>query len=113
MYILLPLNRVMAENEYGVGVPCEIPDPLKITKEPGQVFRFEITNITKSSAIVAWDKPIHDGGSRITDYVVELYNDDTEEWKELSVIKTLSYKVKIQLIQPAKSMLRSSYYIII
>lgn len=92
----LYMFRVMAQNKHGVGVPTVSPDAIKITKEPGQVFRFEVTSITRRSAVVAWEKPIHNGGSRITGYLVQLCSEDSDEFDDLGEIKTMSYKVWLQ-----------------
>lgn len=89
----LYLFCVMAQNKYGIGVPSITQDAIKIAKEPGQVFRFEVTCVTKRTAVVAWEKPIHDGGSRIKGYLVQLRSEDSDEFEDLGEIKTMSYKV--------------------
>ena len=85
--------RVTAENEYGVGVPFETHDPVKATQEPGPVQRLEIVDVSKSGATVTWQKPLHDGGSRLTGYTVELSPKDAEEWEEVGDVKLQSFKV--------------------
>uniref|UniRef100_H2YFD5 Titin n=1 Tax=Ciona savignyi TaxID=51511 RepID=H2YFD5_CIOSA len=79
--------RVMAENEYGIGIPFEIPEPVKITQEPGPVQKLEIVETTKSSAVLNWLKPNHDGGSRLIGYIVELAPKDSDDCdgKEYSI----------------------------
>uniref|UniRef100_H2YLF2 Titin n=1 Tax=Ciona savignyi TaxID=51511 RepID=H2YLF2_CIOSA len=86
--------RVMAENEYGIGIPFETPEPVKITQEPGPVQKLEIVETTKSSAVLNWLKPNHDGGSRLIGYIVELAPKDSDDWEVVSEdVKVLSYKI--------------------
>lgn len=85
--------RVTAENEYGVGIPYETPDPVKATQEPGPVQRLEVVETTKSSCTITWQKPLHDGGSRLTGYTVELSLKEAEDWSEVGDVKLQSYKV--------------------
>uniref|UniRef100_A0A8C4KPJ2 TITIN protein n=1 Tax=Dromaius novaehollandiae TaxID=8790 RepID=A0A8C4KPJ2_DRONO len=42
--------RVSAENEYGVGEPCELTEPVVATEEPAPPKRLDIVDTTKSSA---------------------------------------------------------------
>ena len=82
-----------AENENGVGVPFETSDPIKATQEPGPVQQLQVIETNKSGATVTWQKPIHDGGSRLTGYVVEISPKDAEEWTEIGDVKLQSIKV--------------------
>ena len=87
-----------AENQYGIGVPYETPDPVKATQEPGPVQRLEIIETNKSGCSIAWQKPLHDGGSRLTGYTVELSPKDAEEWVEIGDVKLQSFKVFIYIL---------------
>lgn len=84
----------MAENQFGIGVPCETLEAIKITQEPGPVQKLVVSETTNTTATIAWEKPAHDSGSRISGYVVELTPKDTDDWKEVGIVKTLSHKVK-------------------
>lgn len=85
----------MAQNEYGIGAPAEIKEPVKIAQEPGPVQKFEISQITKKSALLTWEKPASEGGLRISGYDVETLQDkDSDEWKNFATVRNLSYKVK-------------------
>ena len=65
--------RVCAENEAGVGKPCQsiefvAKDPFDV---PGQPGRPVVEEMTADSAALSWKAPESDGGSPITNYVVE------------------------------------------
>uniref|UniRef100_A0A8C3MMZ7 Uncharacterized protein n=1 Tax=Geospiza parvula TaxID=87175 RepID=A0A8C3MMZ7_GEOPR len=72
--------RVSAENEYGVGEPCELTEPVVATEEPAPPKRLDIVDTTKSSVVLAWLKPDHDGGSRITGYLLEMRQKGSDSW---------------------------------
>uniref|UniRef100_A0A8C7ZVD9 Titin n=1 Tax=Oryzias sinensis TaxID=183150 RepID=A0A8C7ZVD9_9TELE len=57
--------RVMAENEYGIGQAVETKTASKASEVPLPVGKVFLTDVTKTSATLAWEKPEHDGGSRI------------------------------------------------
>uniref|UniRef100_A0A8C3F649 Titin n=1 Tax=Chrysemys picta bellii TaxID=8478 RepID=A0A8C3F649_CHRPI len=80
--------RVSAENEYGVGEPCELTEPVVATEEPAPPKRLDIIDTTKSSAVLAWLKPDHDGGSRVTGYLLEMKQKGSDYWVEAVTIKT-------------------------
>uniref|UniRef100_A0A4W3JJV4 Uncharacterized protein n=1 Tax=Callorhinchus milii TaxID=7868 RepID=A0A4W3JJV4_CALMI len=63
--------------------------------EPDPPKKVEVTDGTKSSATVAWLKPLRDGGSKIDGYIVEYQEEgQTEkEWTQYSVVKDLSIVV--------------------
>uniref|UniRef100_A0A8C0EJS7 Titin n=1 Tax=Bubo bubo TaxID=30461 RepID=A0A8C0EJS7_BUBBB len=80
--------RVSAENEYGVGEPCELTEPVVATEEPAPPKRLDIVDTTKSSVVLAWLKPDHDGGSRVTGYLLEMKQKGSDSWIERVTIKT-------------------------
>ncbi|KAK5889762.1 hypothetical protein CesoFtcFv8_013349 [Champsocephalus esox] len=71
--------RVMAENENGIGDPCDTLDPVKATETPGPVKEVSMKDSSKTSVTLQWLKPDYDGGSIISEYVIEQKLKD-EEW---------------------------------
>uniref|UniRef100_A0A8C7ZV12 Titin n=1 Tax=Oryzias sinensis TaxID=183150 RepID=A0A8C7ZV12_9TELE len=71
--------RVLAENENGVGDPCDTREPVKATETPGPVKEVSMKDSSKTSVTLQWLKPDYDGGSIISDYVIEKKMKD-EEW---------------------------------
>uniref|UniRef100_A0A3P9HGK5 Titin n=1 Tax=Oryzias latipes TaxID=8090 RepID=A0A3P9HGK5_ORYLA len=65
--------RVMAVNKYGEGEPLEsAPVVMKNPfVPPGSPQELEITNITRDSMTVCWNRPDTTGGSDIVGYIVE------------------------------------------
>ncbi|KAK6485023.1 titin-like [Huso huso] len=86
--------RVIAENEYGPGEACEMPDPLIATEEPAPPKRLDVIDTSKSTATLAWLKPEHDGGSRITGYIVEIKQKGSDKWVVGGQTKSLTLIVE-------------------
>uniref|UniRef100_A0A8D2NIV2 Titin n=1 Tax=Zonotrichia albicollis TaxID=44394 RepID=A0A8D2NIV2_ZONAL len=85
--------RVMAENEYGIGVPVETRDAIKASEPPLPPGKVTLTDVTQRSASLTWEKPEHDGGSRILGYLVEMLPKGTEKWSVVSETKTCNAEV--------------------
>uniref|UniRef100_A0AAZ3RB05 Titin n=1 Tax=Oncorhynchus tshawytscha TaxID=74940 RepID=A0AAZ3RB05_ONCTS len=80
--------RIMAENEYGVGLAAETAEPVKTSEVPLPVGKVTLTEVTKTTASMAWEKPDHDGGSRIMGYYIEMLPAGSEEWILSTTTKT-------------------------
>uniref|UniRef100_A0A3Q0QSD0 Titin n=1 Tax=Amphilophus citrinellus TaxID=61819 RepID=A0A3Q0QSD0_AMPCI len=81
--------RVLAENEYGVGLPAKTIEPVKISEKPQPPGKVSVVDVTHSTVTLTWEKPQHDGGSRITHYEVELAPKDSEAWSVCASVKAL------------------------
>lgn len=86
--------KVMAENQYGIGEAYEMPDPIIATAEPAPPKRLDIIDTTDTTVTIAWMKPEHDGGSRITAYCVEVKTKGTDKWVVGGSTKNLSLVVE-------------------
>lgn len=86
--------RVCAENEYGIGEAVETVDPIRASQKPTAPESIIPTDITKNSVSLAWTKPKHDGGSRITGYVLEAQKKGTDQWAHVTTVKTMDFTVK-------------------
>lgn len=61
--------------------------------KPGPPAAFDISEITNESCVLAWNPPRDDGGSPITNYIVECRQLDKEEWVKLSAtVKLTTFK---------------------
>uniref|UniRef100_A0A673GNE0 Titin n=1 Tax=Sinocyclocheilus rhinocerous TaxID=307959 RepID=A0A673GNE0_9TELE len=86
--------RVYAENEYGIGEAVETPDPIRVSQAPTPPENVTFTDVTKNSVSLVWTKPKHDGGSRVTGYVIEAQRKGTDQWAHVTTVKTLDFTVK-------------------
>lgn len=86
--------RVSAENEYGIGEAVETVDPIRVSQAPTPPESIIPTCVTKNSVSLLWTKPKHDGGSRITGYVLEAQKRGTDQWAHVTTVKTMDFTVK-------------------
>lgn len=85
--------RVLAENENGIGEPCETTEPVKASEIPGPIRDLTMRDSTKTSVTFAWSKPDYDGGSLISEYVVESKLKDEKEWSHAGTSKACEFEV--------------------
>uniref|UniRef100_A0A4W6C5J1 Titin n=1 Tax=Lates calcarifer TaxID=8187 RepID=A0A4W6C5J1_LATCA len=85
--------RVLAENENGVGDPCDTLEPVKATETPGPVKEVSMKDSSKTSVTLQWLKPDYDGGSIISDYVIEK-KAQGEEWSLGGTSRQCEFEVK-------------------
>ncbi|TNN69582.1 Titin [Liparis tanakae] len=97
--------RISAENDLGVGEPAESPEPIRVSQAPLAPENLYVTDVSSDSASLAWAKPLHDGGSLITGYVIECQKKDTDQWVHVDTMKALDYTVT-DLIEGAEYIFR-------
>uniref|UniRef100_A0A671KG16 Titin n=1 Tax=Sinocyclocheilus anshuiensis TaxID=1608454 RepID=A0A671KG16_9TELE len=79
--------RILAENEYGVGLPVDTTEAIKISERPLPPGKVTLKEVTGNSVTLSWEKPDHDGGSRITGYTVEMQGKNSEKWTQVMTVK--------------------------
>ncbi len=86
--------RVLAENAAGVGSPsAEVSFVAKnMFETPGKPGRPDVDNMTEQTADLTWTAPASDGGSEITNYIVEMRRKLDVKWttvnKDVQVVET-------------------------
>ncbi|XP_065220483.1 twitchin isoform X27 [Planococcus citri] len=91
--------RVRAENQYGVSEPIELDNlitakfPFTVPDPPG---RPQISDWDSSNVTLTWERPVHDGGSKIQGYKIE-YRDITDDpsWRVANdyLVRELNYVI--------------------
>lgn len=87
--------RVLPENLYGVGEPSETPDLVLVCEVPMPPHKLDVTDVTKTTVTLGWEKPEHDGGSRLTAYVVEACKFGTDKWMKVATLKMTDFEYTI------------------
>lgn len=72
--------RVLAVNEFGAGLPAETTEAVKVSEAPLPPGKITLSDVSCSGARLSWEKPEHDGGSKITCYIVEMRAKTDETW---------------------------------
>ncbi|XP_038155812.1 titin-like [Cyprinodon tularosa] len=85
--------RVLAVNEFGIGQPAETAEAVKVSEAPPPPGKITLSNVTRSSVRLSWEKPDHDGGSKITCYIVEMQTKGDDTWIKYSESKALEVTV--------------------
>uniref|UniRef100_A0A8C4S3C2 Titin n=1 Tax=Erpetoichthys calabaricus TaxID=27687 RepID=A0A8C4S3C2_ERPCA len=85
--------RVLAVNEFGVGLPAETQEPVKASEAPLPPGKVTLVDVTRKSVTLSWEKPDHDGGSKISSYVVEMQTKGSDKWTMCAQVKTLEATV--------------------
>lgn len=80
--------RVLPENMYGVGEPCESSEPVLVCEVPSIPVDLQVVDVNKASVSLRWEKPLHDGGSRITGYLLEACKVGTNRWSTCASLKS-------------------------
>uniref|UniRef100_A0A3Q0QSW0 Titin n=1 Tax=Amphilophus citrinellus TaxID=61819 RepID=A0A3Q0QSW0_AMPCI len=81
--------RVLAVNEFGTGLPAETTEAVKVCEVPLPPGKITLSDVTCSSARLSWEKPDHDGGSKILSYIVEMQAKGDDTWTKCSESKAL------------------------
>uniref|UniRef100_A0A8C9Z8D1 Titin n=1 Tax=Sander lucioperca TaxID=283035 RepID=A0A8C9Z8D1_SANLU len=80
--------RVLAVNELGVGLPAST-DQVKVAEAPLPPGKVVLVDVTRHTVTLSWEKPDHDGGSKITNFIVEMQPKGDDKWTVCSEVKAL------------------------
>ena len=76
--------RIIAENKVGQSqpsVPCQPFTAKNPWKKPGPPGAPDVSEVTKRSCVLQWTPPENDGGSPITNYVIEYREKGLFKWQ--------------------------------
>ncbi|XP_039989339.1 titin-like [Xiphias gladius] len=85
--------RVLAVNEFGAGLPAETAEAIKVSEAPLPPGKITVSDVTCNSVRLSWEKPDHDGGSKITCYIVEMQANGDDTWVICSENKALEVTI--------------------
>ncbi|XP_037307899.2 titin-like isoform X1 [Pungitius pungitius] len=85
--------RVLAVNEFGAGLPAETTEAVKLSEAPLCPGKISLSDVTCNGARLSWEKPEHDGGSKITCYIVEMQVKGDDSWTMCSEGKALEVTI--------------------
>uniref|UniRef100_H2YLE9 Titin n=1 Tax=Ciona savignyi TaxID=51511 RepID=H2YLE9_CIOSA len=93
--------RVRAENKFGLGDITEsetiiTKNPFKVPEPPSDLL---ISNVNRKSLILTWNRPIEDGGSVVTNYVVEKREKLGSKWFRVTSRPIEECRLKITGLQ--------------
>ena len=97
--------RIIAENEYGVGEPFELSNSVCMTELPSCSKKAQITNVTATTITVQWTAPLSNGGSRISNYVVQYHQkgvkniEGRDTWVEAGLVRGSVYTYTVTDLQ--------------
>ena len=80
--------RVLPENIYGIGEPCETSEAVLVCEVPSVPMDLQIVDVTKSTISLRWEKPLHEGGSRLTGYIIEACKVGSDRWSAVATVKS-------------------------
>lgn len=61
---------------------------------PGEPSKLRVVDSTKTSITLGWEKPVYDGGSEITHYILDQMNAEDKEWVTINPrVTTCEYVV--------------------
>ena len=88
--------RVMAENEYGVGIATATPNAVITAEGPTAPATFDVVEVTSTYVDLKWTKPDYNGGSEISSYEVLIQKKGSDKWSSLATLKStaVNYRVK-------------------
>ncbi|KAJ8416941.1 hypothetical protein AAFF_G00328190 [Aldrovandia affinis] len=82
--------RVCARNRVGSGPNVETDKPVQAKNKfdvPEAPQNVKVGNVNKFGATVSWERPLSDGGSEITAYIIELRDRTSVKWTPILVTK--------------------------
>uniref|UniRef100_A0A7M4F6M8 Titin n=1 Tax=Crocodylus porosus TaxID=8502 RepID=A0A7M4F6M8_CROPO len=91
--------RVRAVNKAGESEPSEPSDPVLFPPSPPRWL--EVINITKNTADLKWTAPERDGGSPITNYIVEKRDVRRKGWQTVdttSIVPDKEYVLRVRAV---------------
>jgi titin len=89
--------KVTAENVIGRGESIEVKEQIKsINTSPSPPSHLRLIGVSESSMTIEWNRPISDGGSLVTGYVIEIREDIDITWRTVGRVSATTTSLIIQ-----------------
>uniref|UniRef100_A0A3B3C3G9 Titin n=1 Tax=Oryzias melastigma TaxID=30732 RepID=A0A3B3C3G9_ORYME len=62
-------------------------ESVKVSEKPQPPGKITLKDVTKNSVTLTWERPEHDGGSRVGCYVVEIQPKGVDKWTQAVIVK--------------------------
>uniref|UniRef100_A0A7N8WKS1 Titin n=1 Tax=Mastacembelus armatus TaxID=205130 RepID=A0A7N8WKS1_9TELE len=69
-------------------------DQVKVSEAPLPPGKVVLVDVTRHSVTLSWEKPDHDGGSKIINYIVEMQPKGDDKWSVCSEVKALEATIE-------------------
>uniref|UniRef100_A0A3B5B8Z3 Titin n=1 Tax=Stegastes partitus TaxID=144197 RepID=A0A3B5B8Z3_9TELE len=69
-------------------------DQVKVSEAPLPPGKIVLVDVTRHTVTLSWEKPDHDGGSKITNYFVEMQPKGDDKWTVCSEVKALEATIE-------------------
>uniref|UniRef100_A0A3Q1FX60 Titin n=1 Tax=Acanthochromis polyacanthus TaxID=80966 RepID=A0A3Q1FX60_9TELE len=69
-------------------------DQVKVSEAPLPPGKIVLVDVTRHTVTLSWEKPDHDGGSKITNYIVEMQPKGDDKWTVCSEVKALEATIE-------------------
>ncbi|KAL7668242.1 hypothetical protein ACOME3_008952 [Neoechinorhynchus agilis] len=95
--------RVFAENLCGLSEPLQMSDPIVARfpfSSPEKPLDFKATSSDLQSIDLSWARPRSDGGSKISEYVIDMRKKGEEVWMPIQHVQPRVSEVKVENLVP-------------
>ena len=92
--------RVTAKTSNGMGTPSDVLTANTLVTAPSVPTGLTFSGLTSDTVSFKWTPPVDKGGAAITDYTVEISNDDGENWIDIDETESTNRSFTVRGMVP-------------